>query len=388
MEPTELLNEILGCLLVNSKNLKRNLTRSYLLTTLERKKRYCEQKFREGIALLADLEDDLKETTFHNYKARLNIAFEEVNNLLLTKINQMSAKLDLSLALKLVKPFDGSVTQLTSYMESVELLSEYSEGVPEASILKFLKTTLTGAAHGSIDGATTVRGAFEALRTKFAIKITPKAVENEMSSKKQLQKTISEFGAEIDGLAAKLAAAHVSAGTFASEAAAANIVDPIAVQAFVDGLKDPSTKFFLKARNPPNLNKAISDALECAPTTYQKPDETTLWCSFQHHNHRGYSSYRGKQNSRGQGFHRGRGPPRGSYRGRGSYQNYNTHYNSGYHNNYSQNAGYRGNGRGRGQPQAVNVAEAQPPRQPQPQQQHQQQQNNRQEEANLIDLFR
>lgn len=71
----------------------------------------------------------------------------------------MSPKLDLSLALKVVQPFDGTVTKLTSYIEGVELLQDYSEGVPEDKLIKFMKTNLVGAAHGAIDNSATVADA-------------------------------------------------------------------------------------------------------------------------------------------------------------------------------------------------------------------------------------
>ena len=101
------------------------------------------------------------------------------------EIPKMAPKLDIGLALKLVKPFDGNVTVLTSYIESVELLFDYVEDVPGVDILKFLRTTLEGAAHGTIDGADSTEMTFNALRQKFAIKITPKAVENEMNYKRR-----------------------------------------------------------------------------------------------------------------------------------------------------------------------------------------------------------
>lgn len=102
-------------------------------------------------------------------------------------------------------------------------------------------------------------------------------------------------------MASKLAAAYVSQGTYASESAASNLVETVAVRAFVDGLKDPTTQFLLKARNPTTLNKAISDALECGPGL-QKTNEMTLWFN---NSNRGYY--------RGCGYQRGRGNSRGNY---------------------------------------------------------------------------
>lgn len=162
------------------------------------------------------------------------------------------------------------------YVESVQLLVDSAEGVPEDAIPKFLKTTLVGAAHGALDNKTTVALALQELQSKFAIRVTPRAVENEMAAKRQNNKSISKFGTQIENLSGKLVAAHVTNGTFASEAAATNIVEPITIQAFINGLRDPATKFFLKARNPPTCNRAISDALEWQATPGTKREEENM----------------------------------------------------------------------------------------------------------------
>lgn len=65
-----------------------------------------------------------------------------------------------------------------------------------------------------------------------------------MVSIKQKKLSLSEYGQQINELAAKLAGAHVSKGTFADKAAADAIVQPIAVKAFMNGLRDPKTHFF------------------------------------------------------------------------------------------------------------------------------------------------
>lgn len=188
----------------------------------------------------------------------------------------LQVKLDLGLAIKLVDKYDGDSTKLSNFLENVELLQTYSAGVPVADIINFTKTRLIGPAHGAIEGAATLAQVAEKLREKFGVKITPKAIENEMLTLKQGKKTITDYGNEMSELAAKLAAAHVSQGTFPNEASAAAIVQPIAVNAFTTGLRDGQTSFFIKARNPTNLTKAISDALEVAPIP-ATTSENALW---------------------------------------------------------------------------------------------------------------
>lgn len=290
----------------------------------------------ENSSSSSDEYEDIKSDFNSNSEEEENETDEE------EELDNMAPKLDLSLALKVVKPFDGSAQKLMGYIESVELLTDYAEGVPEATIIKFLKTTLVGAAHGAIDNATTIAQAFEILKTKFAVKLTPKAVENEMTTKKQHQKTISDFGTEIETLSAKLAAAHVSMGTFQNEAAAVNIVEPIAVQSFIDGLKDPSTRFFLKARNPLTLNKAISDALECTAGNSKTNEEVMWFNSNSSRSNRGhYNGNRGTWRGRNRGF-----PTRGNYRGRGNYQQNNRfqgNYRRGNHHQPNENRPYHEN---------------------------------------------
>lgn len=387
--------------MVNLLNFKKSPNREYLRDTLIKKRAYCEGIFNQALDIIHKSGNKLQVIEFEDYIVKLNVLRKQLDQLITEKLKklEMAPKLDLSLALKLVKPLDGSVIELTRYIESVVLLRDYAEDVPEAAILKFLKTTLVGSAHGTIDGQNTIQQAITTLKQKFSIKVTPRAVESEMHSMKQNQKTISDFGSEIEKLTAKLAAAHVSSGTFVSEVAAANIVQPIAVEAFIDGLRDPSSKFFLRARNPMTLNKAISDALECTPSTSKSTNETALWCGFQYQGHHNGGRNRGYYRGRGSYGNRSRGNFQNS-RGRGgNYQNYQNSYGTrgrGFHQQNPQGPG-RGSNRGgnqynnqRGQynPHGVNVAEQAPSQQQQQPKRNNSSQPPHEEEANLIDLFR
>lgn len=241
------------------------------------------------------------------------------------------ATLDLSLALKIVDKFSGDSLELGHFLETVDLLKAYSQGVAEANILVFLKTRLVGPAHGSIEGATTVDRAKQLLTQKFAVQLTPTACEAELKQARQKQKSITEFGKEVEQLAAKLATAYVSNGTFANESAASAIVQPVATSAFTAGLNNSQTAFFVKARNPQNLNRAISDALEVLPT---RGEEVNF-----------YGSPRDWRSSRSRGYNaRGRVANYQNFRGtfRGRYNNPNQNNNN---NNYQYQ---RGNGAGRG----------------------------------------
>lgn len=289
---------------------------------------------------------------------------------------KMAPKLDLGTALKLVDKFNGEAEKLSSFFETLDLLKDYNDGVPEIEILKFVKTRLTGPAHGVINTAVTMAEAKRLLKIKFSVKFSPQAIESEMATIKQNKKTLTDYGKEIGELAAKLAAAHVSNGTFADEAAAEAIVQPIAIRNFMQGLKDSRTQFFLKARNPGTLTRAISDALE----VHTNEEETAMWMhagpsGFYRGNYRGRSSnFRTRRGSRARGFGYGRG------RGRGFHQNQQPPGNRqqpNNNNNYPQQN--RGNNN-RGRHGHANVAVQEPQQRP----------NQQQEEdvANIIELFR
>ena len=245
------------------------------------------------------------------------------------------ATLDLNLALKVVEKFSGDSLELGHFLETVDLLKTYSQGVSDANILVFLKIRLIGPAHGSIEEATTVEEAKQLLAQKFAVKLTPSACEREMGQAKQKNMTITEFGRTVEQLAAKLATAHVSARTFQSEARADAIVQPAAINAFINGLNNPQTAFFVKASNPPSLNRAISDALEVLPINKQ---EEVNW----YHAHTsGGSGHRNARGNRGN-FYRGRG----NFRGRG-FRNHNQNYQNN-DNQHTNRGNYSGGNRGNG----------------------------------------
>lgn len=309
-------------------------------------------------------------------------------------------KFNISLAIKLVDKYEGDPTKLLNFIENINLLKQYSTGVPEAEIISFVKTRLIGSAHGAIEGIATLNQAAETLKLKFGVKITPKAIENEMFTLKQGKKTISEFGSEINKLAAKLAAAHVSQGTFDNEATAAPIVQPIAVNAFTTGLHDAQTSFFIKARNPTNLTKAISDALEVAPIPVHNT-ENALWVgtnkkfsnqstsnyqnNYRQFTPRKYDSVNKYGYNRKKNYNKNRNYTQTNY---DNNRNYNYNRNSNYNNsNYNPNRNYnnRNNQNPRERRNQVNLVSSQPANN---NQQNSNQQNSNQQEVNSLGLFR
>lgn len=121
-----------------------------------------------------------------------------------------------------------------------------------------MKTWLIGSVHGTIEGATTVVEAKRKLIDKFSVRLAPTACEADRAKRAIYHKIRKNDRTTYRK-------AYMSSKTFTSEVAADAIVQPVAINAFISGLNNNQIAFFVKARNPPNLNRAISDALEVVP---------------------------------------------------------------------------------------------------------------------------
>lgn len=314
------------------------------------------------------------------------LSFKNLVNVILT-INKLYRKvkmantLDLSLAIRVVGKYDGDAAELENWLNDVTVLRERQTNVEEATFVKFMSNRLSGAARGTLAGIATIAEARNTLRSRFGIKLTPVAVTAELRGLKQKGKSLVDFGNEIEKVAARLAAAWVSKQPqlFPTEAATRPIVEPIAVEAFINGLKDQSKVLQMRSRNPETLTKALSDALEIHA---QPMPEEVMWT---------YASYSNP------GFRgRGRGK-KGKFRGnRGiqnnrNFENQNNYNQQGYNQQqqgYNSNRGHRGNrgyqhNRGGGNRGVANVAQGEL----RPQQQQQQPRQPR-EEVNVGEFFR
>lgn len=341
--------------LIILKSLHQNLTKSinnpFRIQTLQAKLNYAEQIYNEIQESLVEGEEYFSESQLVFISKASRNTISEIRQIIASIANRLKFKLiqpkpakmtepppkfNLGLALKLVEKYDGDAITLNNFIETIELLKDDSANIADAIIIKFIKSRLTGAAHGAIDTAATVKDAIDALREKFAVKLTPKAVEAEMRQVKQ-GNSISEYGAEIDKLAAKLSAAYVSNKTFSTEAAASSIVQPIAVDVFISGLKNSAQAFLVKARNPTTLNVAISHALESSAT---QNDATALWFTREGNSRNQGNNYRGNTRNRQGNFQRNN--RQGNFQGNNNrnYQNNGTQRNNNSNNNYQ-----RGNGR-------------------------------------------
>lgn len=77
MNAKEQIEELVGYLLVNLRNLQKNPNRRYLEETLERKKQYCADTYRAAQEQLFLLEDNLSSEELVVYKNKLDLIYRE-----------------------------------------------------------------------------------------------------------------------------------------------------------------------------------------------------------------------------------------------------------------------------------------------------------------------
>ena len=255
----------------------------------------------------------------------------------------MAHKIDLGVAIRVVDKYDGDAASLQSWLDNVDVLRADDPEVPEVSFITFLKSRLVGAARGSLEGVQTLAVAKATLKEKFAVQLTPIAVEAELRSLKQRSgRTVTEFGSEIEKLATKLAAAWVSKGPpFTTEASARPVVEPIAVHTFINGLRDKSAAYLVKSRNPKTLTLAISDALEVQP---QSSTEPAFWAQGNRVPH--FSNHFSNRNPGRRGGRRFNNNNRGYRHNNNNQRNYNQGYCNNNHGYDNHNPGYFNNNQG------------------------------------------
>ncbi|XP_055528059.1 putative uncharacterized protein DDB_G0282499 [Wyeomyia smithii] len=255
----------------------------------------------------------------------------------------MAHKIDLGVAIRVVDKYDGDAASLQSWLDNVDVLRADDPEVPEVSFITFLKSRLVGAARGSLEGVQTLAVAKATLKEKFAVQLTPIAVEVELRSLKQRSgRTVIEFGSEIEKLATKLAAAWVSKGPpFTTEASARPVVEPIAVHTFINGLRDKSAAYLVKSRNPKTLTLAISDALEVQP---QSSTEPAFWAQGNRVPH--FSNHFSNRNPGRRGGRRFNNNNRGYRHNNNNQRNYNQGYCNNNHGYDNHNPGYFNNNQG------------------------------------------
>ncbi|EDS43275.1 conserved hypothetical protein [Culex quinquefasciatus] len=269
----------------------------------------------------------------------------------------MANTLDLSLAIRVVGKYDGDAAELENWLNDVTVLRAGQSTVDEAVFVQFMNNRLTGAARV--------------------------AVTAELRGLKQKDKSLVDFGNEIEKVAARLAAAWVSKQQqlFPTEAATRPIVEPIAVEAFINGLKDQSKVLQMRSRNPETLTKALSDALEIHA---QPMPEEVMWTYASYSN----PGFRGRGRGKKGKFKGNRG-----FQNNRNFENQNDYNQQGYNQQgynqqqqgYNSNRGHRGNrgyqhNRGGGNRGVANVAQGEL----RPQQQQQQPQQPREEKKNTV----
>lgn len=252
-------------------------------------------------------------------------------------ISNKMAKVDIKLGTALVQPYDGAPDKLNAFLDAVSLFkdsvdTEFEAATPaqktaaNATVLKFIKTRLTGTARQVINGAETLEEILQKLKTQCASKQNSDSVRAKLKALKQ-KGQISDFCDQVEQLTLQLASTYMEETIPANKAN--EMATKVGVETLISGVKNNDMKIILKAGTFTKINEATQKAQQY-DTGDEKPSSS----------HVQIFAARGKHNMQ----NRGRGKYTG---GRGNY--YNKYPN--FQNNQQQNrfSNYRGQGnRGRG----------------------------------------
>ena len=280
--------------------------------------------------------------------------------------NAKMPKVDFKLGTSLVQTYDGSPENLNTFVDAVILfrdntLEEFQEATvaqiatANETLLKFIKTRLTGTARQAISSAQNLDEILNTLKEQCGSKINSDNIKSKLGTLKQ-KGSIDDFCEQVEKLTLTLAT------TYINESIPANKANQMAtkqgVDTLINGISNNDTKIILRAGKFDKINEATQKVQECEQS---KPAQAQVFMA------------------RGNQPQRGRGNPRGNfnYQARRYNNPYRQYSNWSNENRFNQNQNYRfqrgqGNYRGRyGVPRYPNQF---------PQQQQQQQYQQRQQQ--------
>lgn len=263
--------------------------------------------------------------------------------------NSNMATFDLKVAIGLLPALDDTETKTLQLIDAIDLYSSMlSTDNDKKNLIKFvLKTRLTHASKIRLkSNYNTVDELLQDMRVHLLTRQSDTALQTQLSRSRQGDKTVQQFGKEIEDLFVNLTISQANGDDNAFK-----ILKPIneknAIKKFSDGLRSQRLSTVIAARNFSTLKDAIRSAQD--EDTDKSTDTPQI---FSMRNHRG--SYRGSYNNNFQpnrGFWRGRGYTTGRFQrgARGQSQQYVPRGNASFRNNRGYgNGNYRGNGNSNG----------------------------------------
>lgn len=162
---------------------------------------------------------------------------------------------DIKTATALIKNYDGSPSELDTFVDSVDLLSELTDQEHIATAIKFIKTRLSGKARSAfppnpqtlVEITNAIKQACKSVETPDSILAKMKATRNKGDQQK--------FYEEIETLSQKLSTLYIY------NQIPANVANKMAtkagVETLINGVSNTELKIILKANEFDSIQKAI-----------------------------------------------------------------------------------------------------------------------------------
>lgn len=227
------------------------------------------------------------------------------------------AKVDIKTGTSLIAMYDGAPENLNAFLDAVSLFqdlvnadfaaaSQAAKDAAQATIIRFVKTRITGLARQVIAELNDLQEILDAIKNNCGSKVTSDNVVAKLKALKQKDSTES-FCNKVEELTVQLRTSYIKEKIPMDRA---NIMaTKVGIETLISGIKNTETKIILKAGQFSKINDAVQKVMENDTTTSATSIST---------NAQMFWAGRGSKS-------RGRGGP--SFRGRG---------NQHYHDNRNQ----------------------------------------------------
>lgn len=302
-----------------------------------------------------------------NYNKAIELLLEEIRKILNERLENIETNMGESFCLKtagsLLPVMNGEENTTKALIDSMMLYSEMLKPEHTKFLIKFvLKTRLSENAKIRLNKSyDSLEALAEDIRINFITQKSAAVLSNQLHQIRQLEKSIDDFGSEVEQLLSELTLAQAgSDDTLLKSLRSVN--EQIAINSFCNGIRNHDVRMIVKARHCATLKEAINTAKD---EEKSKPSTSNVF----HFNNRG--NFRGNGNYASRNRPNFRKPFNSNYRGFNNrskvdyHQTYQTNRDQNsvrsrpYNNrgNYNTSRG-RGNFRGRGNyPRNVYVAE-------------------------------
>ena len=216
------------------------------------------------------------------------VSVESANKL----TGNMTEKFDLKTASSLLPVMDGTDDTTKQLIDAIEFYSDCLENESKAKLVKYvLKTRLTQNAKLRLnDTYDSVTALVNSMKDQLIPKCSSAVISVKLHQSQQNNKTIDEFGTNIEMLMSNLTLAQ-SNGNRDTIKILTPINEKVAINAFCNGLRNNDMRTIVKSRNCATLKEAITAAKD------EEKNKTTQTGNVFHfkHNFRGHRGHRGHQ---------------------------------------------------------------------------------------------